>query len=62
MAEKLSIIHKTHKPDAAMSIVARRYGIQPSQLFACHKLATQGLLTATVAEEDVIPMSEYLAL
>lgn len=45
-----------------MSIVARRYGIQPNQLFTWRKLATQGALTATAAEEDVVPASEYSAL
>jgi transposase-like protein len=45
-----------------VSIVARRYGIQPNQLFTWRKLATQGALTATAAEEDVVPASEYRAL
>ncbi|KQV35314.1 transposase [Rhizobium sp. Root1204] len=48
--------------DATVSIVARRYGIQPNQLFTSRKLATQGALTATAAEEDVVPASEYRAL
>ena len=45
-----------------MSIVARRHGIQPNQLFAWRKLASQGALTATAAEEEVVPASEYRAL
>ncbi len=61
-AEKLSIIQETYEPDATVSIVARRYGIQPNQLFTWRKLATQGALTATAAEEDVVPASEYRAL
>lgn len=31
--EKLAIIQETYEPDAAVSIVARHYGIQPNQLF-----------------------------
>ncbi len=31
--EKLAIIQETYEPDATVSIVARRYGIQPNQLF-----------------------------
>ena len=61
-AEKLSIIQETYEPDATVSIVARRYGIQPNQLFTWRKLATRGALTATAAEEDVVPASEYRAL
>ena len=60
--EKLAIIQETYEPDATVSIVARRYGIQPNQLFTWRKLATQGALTATAAEEDVVPASEYRAL
>lgn len=48
--------------DATVSIVARRHGIQPNQLFAWRKLASQGALTATAAEEEVVPASEYWAL
>ncbi len=61
-AEKLAIIQETYELDATVSIVARRYGIQPNQLFTWRKLATQGALTATAAEEDVVPASEYRAL
>src|SRR5690606_32140117 len=53
---------ETYEPDATVSIVARRYGIQPNQLFTWRKLANQGALTATAAEEDVVPASEYRAL
>jgi len=62
MAEKLAIIQETYEPDATVSIVARRHGIQPNQLFAWRKLASQGALTATAAEEEVVPASEYRAL
>jgi transposase len=61
-AEKLAIVQETYDRDATVSIVARRYGIQPNQLFTWRKLATQGALTATAAEEDVVPASDYRAL
>ncbi len=61
-AEKLAIIHETYEADATVSIVARRHGIQPNQLFTWRKLASQGALTATAAEEEVVPASEYRAL
>ncbi|MBD9506776.1 IS3 family transposase [Ensifer sp. ENS10] len=61
-AEKLAIIQETYEAGATVSIVARRHGIQPNQLFAWRKLASQGALTATAAEEEVVPASEYRAL
>ena len=61
-AEKLAIIQETYEAAASVSIVARRHGIQPNQLFAWRKLASQGALTATAAEEEVVPASEYRAL
>ncbi|NRP89754.1 hypothetical protein GFPCMMHI_05679 [Ensifer adhaerens] len=41
-AEKLAIIDEIYEADATVSIVARRHGIQPNQLFAWRKLASQG--------------------
>lgn len=61
-AEKLAIIQETYEADATVSIVARRHGIQPNQLFAWRRLASKGALTATAAEEEVVPASEYRAL
>lgn len=58
----MAIIHETYEADATVSIVARRHGIQPNQLFTWRKLASQGALTATAAEEEVVPASEYRAL
>ena len=45
-----------------VSLVARRHGIAPNQLFLWRKLAAQGALTATRAEEEVVPASEYRSL
>lgn len=61
-ADKLSIVQETYEPDVTVSIVARRHGIQPNQLFAWRKLAAQGALTATASQEEVVPASEYRAL
>lgn len=61
-AEKLAIVHETYEADATVSLVARRHGIAPNQLFAWRKLASQGALVATAAEEEVVPASEYRAL
>ena len=45
-----------------MSLVARRNGIQPKQLFGWRKLAAQGALVATSAREEVVAASEYRAV
>jgi len=59
-AEKLAIVQETYEPDATVSLVARR--VAPNQLFRWRKLAAQGALTATSAQEEVVAASEYRAL
>ncbi len=61
-AEKLAIVQETYEPDVTVSIVARRHGIQPNQLFSWRNLAAQGALTATASQEEVVPASGYRAL
>lgn len=60
--EKLAMVEETYDPGVTVSLVARRNGIQPNQLFAWRKLAAQGALTATKAQEEVVAASEYRAL
>ena len=57
--EKLALVQETYEPDMTVSLVARRHGIAPNQLFLWRKLAAEGALTATRAEEEVVPASEY---
>jgi transposase len=45
-----------------VSLVARRHGVAPNQLFTWRRLASQGALTAAGAEEAVVPASDYRAL
>jgi transposase len=59
-AEKLAIVQETYEPDVTVSLVARRHGVAPNQLW--RKLAAQGALTATSAQEEVVAASEYRAL
>jgi transposase len=61
-AEKLSMVEETYAPDVTVSLVARRNGVQPNQLFHWRKLAAQGALAATSAEGEVVAVSEYRAL
>jgi transposase len=61
-AEKLAIVQETYEPGVTVSLVARRHGIAPNQLFTWRRLASQGALTATQAEEEVVAASEYRSL
>ena len=56
------MVEATYEPGVTVSLVARLNGIQPNQLFAWRKLATQGALTATSAREEVVAASEYRAV
>ena len=60
--EKLAIVSETYDPGMTVSLVARRHGIAPNQLFQWRRLAAQGALTATRAEEEVVLASAYRAL
>jgi transposase-like protein len=46
-AEKLAIVAETYEPGMSVSLVARRHGIAPNQVFSWRRLANQGALTAT---------------
>jgi transposase len=61
-AEKLAIVAETQEAGVTVSLVARRHGIAPNQLFLWRRLASQGALTATQSEEPVVPASEYRSL
>jgi transposase len=61
-AEKLAMVAETHEPGVTVSLVARRHGVAPNQLFSWRRLAAQGALTAAGHEEEVVPASEYRAL
>ena len=61
-AEKLAIVAETYEPGVTVSLVARRHGIAPNQLFLWRRLGSQGALTATQSEEAVVPASEYRSL
>lgn len=59
--QKLAIVEETYQPGMSVSLVARRHGIAPNQLFDWRRLAGQGALTAAGAGEEVVPASDYRA-
>ena len=61
VAEKLEMVAETREPGVTVSLVARRHGVSPNQLFTWRRMAEQGALTATRAEEDVVPASALRA-
>src|SRR3712207_9504292 len=61
-AEKMQLVEQTFAPGMTVSLVARQNGVNPNQLFTWRRLAAQGALTATGAEEEVVPASDYRAL
>jgi len=46
----------------SVSLVARRHGIAPNQLFTWRRLYASGALSAVGAGEEVVAASEYRAL
>jgi transposase-like protein len=60
--EKTRIVQETYAPGMSVSLVARRYGIAPNQLFSWRRLYAEGALSAVGAGEEVVPASEYRAL
>jgi transposase len=62
--EKAAIVQETYAPAPGMSVslVARRHGIGPGQLFRWRRLYAEGALSAVGAGEEVVPASEYRAL
>jgi transposase len=61
VAEKLEIVAEAREAGMTVSLVARRRGVSPNQLFTWRRLAEQGALTATQAEEEVVPASAFRA-
>ena len=41
-AEKIAIVAETHEPGVTVSLVARRHGVAPNQVFKWRRLAAQG--------------------
>lgn len=60
--EKQVMVEESNQPGMSVSVVARKYGIHPNQLFHWRKLRQQGALSAVRAGEEVVPASEARAL
>lgn len=59
--EKVAIVHETYQPGMTVSLVARKHGINPNQVFHWRKLERIGALTAVEAGQTVVPAAELEA-
>ena len=56
------MVEETFEPGMTVSLVARRHGVAPNQLFTWRRLVAQGgLLTAAGSGEEVVPASMWSA-
>ncbi len=60
--QKRAIIEEAEQPGMSISIVARKYGINPSQVFTWRRLMQEGALVAAGSEDQVVPLSEVKEL
>src|SRR5262249_38241809 len=60
--EKVRMVEATFEPGMTVSLVARRHGVAPNQLFVWRRLVAQGSLTAAGSGEEVVPASDYRTL
>jgi transposase len=59
--EKLAMVRETYEPGMTVSLVARKHGVNPNQVFHWRKLERIGALTAVSAGETVVPAAELEA-
>src|SRR5438105_7708592 len=57
--EKVRMVEETLEPGMTVSLVARRHGVAPNQLFTWRRLVVQGSMTAAGSGEEVVPGSDY---
>lgn len=56
--EKREMVEEAEQPGNSVSVVARKYSVNPNQLFRWRRLMREGALSAVGAEEEVVPASE----
>ncbi|GIL04944.1 hypothetical protein FBR04_21360 [Betaproteobacteria bacterium PRO7] len=59
-AEKLAMVRETHEAGMSVSLVARKHGVNPNQIFHWRKLERDGALTAVGAGEAVVPPRNWM--
>jgi transposase len=57
-SEKVRMVEETFEAGMTVSLVARRHGVAPNQLFTWRRQVAQGGLTAAGGGEEVVPASD----
>jgi len=60
--EKRALLEEAEYPGSSVFAVARKYGVNPNQLFHWRKLMREGGLVAVGADDHVVPASEVKEL
>jgi len=60
--EKRVMVEEAEQPGSSVSQVARKYGVNPNQIFNWRRLMREGALCAVRAEEEVVGASEVKQL
>src|SRR5512139_2540090 len=60
--EKRALLEEAEHPGSSVSAVARKYGVNPNQMFHWRKLMCEGALVAVGADDQVVPASEVKQL
>jgi len=60
--EKRALLEEAEHPGSSVSAVARKYGVNPNQMFHWRKLMREGGLVAVGADDQVVPASEVRQL
>ncbi len=60
--QKRAIVEEAEEPGMSISTVARKYEINPSQVFTWRRLMQEGALVAAGSEDQVVPLSEVKEL
>lgn len=61
-AEKLAMVEETYAPGHSVSYVARKHGINPSQLFNWRRAYEEGAMSGIEADDKVVPAAEVKKL
>jgi transposase len=56
--EKRHVVEETYRSGMSISQVARKYGINPSQLFYWRRIMEEGALTGIRCQEELVPKSQ----
>ncbi len=60
--EKRVMVEEAEQPGSSVSQVARKYGVNPNQIFNWRRLMREGALSAVRADEEVVGASEVKQL